>query len=66
MRAAHSSCGACLAQHEADTRGAGVDDAMHAFRAAMETLGRATAHRRLIRTGVAVEARHDRVGDLFD
>ena len=57
---------ACLAQHEADARRACVDDAVHALGAAMEALGRAAAHRGLVRAAVAVQARDDRVGDLVN
>src|ERR1044072_5574918 len=55
-----------LAEHETDARGAGIDDAVHALRAAMKTLGRASAHGSLIRAAVAIEPRHDHIGDLLD
>src|SRR6185503_3894410 len=39
---------------------------MHALRAAMKTLGRATAHRGLLSAAVAVEPRHDHIRDLLN
>ena len=55
-----------LAEYETDARGAGIDDAMHAFRATMKTLGRAAAHGSLFRAAVAIEPRHDHISDLLN
>ena len=48
-----------------EARRAGVNDAMHSFRAAMKTFGRAATHRRLI-DAFAVQTRIDHVGDLLN
>jgi hypothetical protein len=54
-----------LAQHEADTRGASVDDAVHPLRTTMEALRRAATHLRLL-DAVAIQARNDGIGDLVN
>src|ERR1051326_852026 len=60
------SCGCGLAEYESDARGARIDNAVHALRAAMEALGRAAAHRSLLRAAVAIEPRDDRIRDLLN
>jgi hypothetical protein len=57
--------GPCFTEDEADARGARVDDAMHALGTAMKALGRATAHRSLL-SAIAIQPRHNRVGDLLN
>ena len=59
------ACGCRLAQHKSDTRRAGIDDAMHALRTAIETVSCAPAHRSLIHN-FAVQTRIDYVGNLLD
>ncbi len=58
-------CRCRLSEDETDASGAGIDDAMHSFRAAMKTLRRTAAHRGLL-TAVAIQTSHDRIGDLID
>src|SRR5205814_3656437 len=54
-----------LSQHESDARRAGVNDAMHALRTAIETIRSAAAHRRLVDM-LTIQTRVNYVGDLLD